>query len=614
MIMAGKEETGTGMKAVLRIAVLAGLLTAGLAPAAAEKSSRKKRPDKQIARYAAVLGTNHLAKDNKDAQGLLLLRLAHKLQPVSDTVLLTLAYLERGKNPPLIPAIITEKKFLKIMLGRADFLRQKELPKNTRVGALAMLYYRVAEQFLPESRQILLGIKKLQVQGTAGEMKTLWKGRINLEGIFANPRKPKRTKKWRLEAIDSHIAECAAAICTNRLAANPEDKGGAMFLRLAGRLDPQNDDFLLTIALLERNREPLRVKTKTTEDGFISTIIERAEYLREKIIGRIPKAGRLCLLYYRFAEWFQPDNPKILLGLQKLKLKGITGELDRLLDGQSALGWILEKSASPPRSKIRTRTVPGLDMVLVWIPAGTFKMGSKKGLRHERPVHEVKISRHFWIGRYEVTQSEYTQIMAKNPSFVKGQERPVEWVNWHEAMAFCQKLTRIMHRAGRLLKAYECRLPTEAEWEYCCRAGSTGKYCFGDDPAKLGNYAWYSDNSGKETQAVGRKKPNAWGLYDMHGNVSEWCLDLARKKPNGLVVTDTYKQTGLTDPLCLTGSRWAICRGSSCVTGAKANRSAYRAARLRLTRGIVSGFRVVIAPIMTDKVKKSLPKRPRRGM
>jgi hypothetical protein len=149
----------------------------------------------------------------------------------------------------------------------------------------------------------------------------------------------------------------------------------------------------------------------------------------------------------------------------------------------------------------------GIEFVM--IQPGEFQIGSA----------EVHISQPFYLGKYPVTQAQWAAVMGNNPSDFKGHpDRPVEKVSWEDAQQFIRDLNA--------RKGSECyRLPTEAEWEYACRAGSTTAYCFGDDEGRLGEYAWYKGNARAHTHSVGKLKPNAWGLYDMHGNVWEWVQD-----------------------------------------------------------------------------------------
>jgi formylglycine-generating enzyme required for sulfatase activity len=184
----------------------------------------------------------------------------------------------------------------------------------------------------------------------------------------------------------------------------------------------------------------------------------------------------------------------------------------------------LAKLGPAPKSSPASVTLDlgkGVVMRLVLIHPGTFMMGSpdsEQGRdRNEGPQHEVVITKPFYMGVTEVTQAQYEAVMATNPSKSKGPTNPVENVSWEDAVDFCRKLSE---KAGKTF-----RLPIEAEWEYACQAGSNTRFSFGDSDSALGDYAWYVSNCEGRTHPVGQKKPNAWGLYDMNGNVCEWCAD-----------------------------------------------------------------------------------------
>ena len=222
-------------------------------------------------------------------------------------------------------------------------------------------------------------------------------------------------------------------------------------------------------------------------------------------------------------------------------------------------------------------TKTGVEMVL--IPAGYFEMGSKHGRDDEKPVHKVWIDS-FLMDKYEVTQAEYEklgQIEAfPNPSHFKGANLPVEQVTWPMAAKFCNARSRF----DGLTPCYnedtaECdfsatgyRLPTEAEWEYACRGGTDTDYSFGGETRKLGDFAWFADNAMKKTHPVGQKKANPWGLFDMHGNVAEWCQDVFDK--------DYYKAGPDRNPRGPAEGKQYVLRGGSWKSPAEAARSSYR--------------------------------------
>ena len=185
---------------------------------------------------------------------------------------------------------------------------------------------------------------------------------------------------------------------------------------------------------------------------------------------------------------------------------------------------------TPAQLALGDPVVNSVGMLLVPIPAGTFTMGEGK------TAHKVTLTQAFYLGVYEVTQQQYEKVMGSKPSNFKGPQNPVEQVSWNDAVEFCRKLSE--------QEGVEYRLPTEAEWEYACRAGTTTKYSFGDIESELADYAWYDENSGDTTHPVGSKKPNAWGLYDMHGNVWEWCEDWYESYPSGSLTDPTGASSG----------------------------------------------------------------------
>lgn len=224
------------------------------------------------------------------------------------------------------------------------------------------------------------------------------------------------------------------------------------------------------------------------------------------------------------------------------------------------------KTKSPPK-ELTVDLGKGVKLELVLIPAGEFLMGppdSDKDVgRNEKPQHRVRITKPFYLGKYPVTQEQWEAVMGSNPSDFKGPKNPVERVSWEDCQTFLGKLNaKVGSGAGKF------QLPSEAQWEYACRAGSTTRYCFGDDESKLGEYAWYGETSGDTTHPVGKKKPNAWGLYDMHGNVWEWCQDWY---DGGY-----YAKSRTDDPTGAATGSYRVDRGGGWLFNASDCRSAFR--------------------------------------
>ena len=245
--------------------------------------------------------------------------------------------------------------------------------------------------------------------------------------------------------------------------------------------------------------------------------------------------------------------------------------------------------APTPSPSAAATLVPLTDMVP--IRAGTF----------QRIKFPVTLTRDFWMGRFEVTQGEFGAVMGRNPSHFTGDSnRPVEKVTFQDATQFCTAITEREQRAGRLVPGYVYRLPTEAEWEYACRAGSTNLFHFGNDSAAADTYAWTAENSDATTHPVGLKQPNAWGLYDMHGNVWEWCHDWF----------EPYPAMPLTDPVGPATSKYRLFKGGGWNQDVDYARASSRF-MMSPSNGIhFVGFRLTLGPALAKPSPYSTQLRP----
>ncbi|MBN1126472.1 MAG: formylglycine-generating enzyme family protein [Sedimentisphaerales bacterium] len=220
------------------------------------------------------------------------------------------------------------------------------------------------------------------------------------------------------------------------------------------------------------------------------------------------------------------------------------------------------------------KTKTGVEMVL--IPGGHFDMGSSSGSPDEAPEHRVEISS-FWMDRYEVTQQQYAKFPLPDPSHFKHPQHPAEQINWTDAIEYCNERSFEENlqpcydlETGKCdFQANGYRLPTEAEWEYACRAGTTTKYSFGNEERRLGEFAWFRANAIGKTHPVGQKQANPWGLFDIHGNVREWCNDYYSKT--------AYIDASEKNSKESTTGRERVVRGGGWDSSFDSCRSAYRA-------------------------------------
>ncbi len=259
-----------------------------------------------------------------------------------------------------------------------------------------------------------------------------------------------------------------------------------------------------------------------------------------------------------------PGDYAFEVRLKGYKIASVSGTL--AAKNELHLNAVLKKIRAPEEGQ--AWPVPDLYLEMVYIRPGTFTMGSpvsEQGRRNDEIQHSAILTKGFWLGKTVVTQGQWKALMGGNRSLFKnaGRDAPVENVSWTDAMEFCRKLTERERQAGRMTEGYEYTLPTEAQWEYACRAGTTGPFA---GSGNLDSMGWYSSNSGTTTHPVAQKQANAWGLYDMHGNVWEWCRDWY----------GNYPGRSVTDPIGPSSGSLRVYRGGGWASIAQRCRSAYR--------------------------------------
>jgi formylglycine-generating enzyme required for sulfatase activity len=317
-----------------------------------------------------------------------------------------------------------------------------------------------------------------------------------------------------------------------------------------------------------------RLEKATREDQQAK---ERAERLAEALRQQQAEAARRCQVSGCTNDKASGSSFCSEHKCQKCNLQAVTNSLCSAHQppkpsGPEGFTYLREKTYTCGGKSYTVKEYrhnqTGMEFVL--IPGGTFEMGSNDGESNEKPVHTVTV-RPFLMSKYETTQAVWQKIMQSDPSHFKGDNRPVEQVSWNDCQTFCQKTG--------------LSLPSEAQWEYACRAGVTGKWYFGDSESQLGEYGWYGSNPGSQTHDVGGKKPNAFGLYDMSSNVWEWCQDWYHGSYNGA----PRDGSAWENP---TGS-YRVSRGGSWDSLAGGLRSAYRFRVVPSLRFIFLGLRCV---------------------
>jgi formylglycine-generating enzyme required for sulfatase activity len=315
--------------------------------------------------------------------------------------------------------------------------------------------------------------------------------------------------------------------------------------------------------------------------------------------------------YHQLVKFFHPDRHQTNPGLLR-KATEETKKLNLAYERVCKVFGAGRRSAPEKRKHDKPSRAEGSDnppvhgqafiilscgVKLNWVAPGRFQMGSPAAeagrSNDEGPQTEVRISRGFWLGIFTVTQEEWKAVaedvsgLNPEPSYFRGNRLPVEQVSWDDCQKWLQELNTVEEAGNRLPHSFQYRLPTEAEWEFACRAGTSTRFHFGDSDGQLADYAWYSGNSRNQIHPVGEKKINGWGFYDMHGNVWEWCEDWYGGPLPGGSVTDP-KGPVLGANRVFRGGSWGIAP-SRC-------RSAYRVWNKPGYRDYTIGFRIALAP------------------
>jgi formylglycine-generating enzyme required for sulfatase activity len=428
----------------------------------------------------------------------------------------------------------------------------------------------VAAQWSVESWAVALGVKitslstvpqKPATSVIASPRTTSAAVSVDLAALALHHRENARQKQVEIELHRIEAAK-AATLASQR---QEEEKARTEQLELEARANAvcaqkqaiefaeKSRDFETAVQLLEEIDPKWRNRTLFKK---MSDYRDRVSHLNATIHDAVHK-GRISFLRSHVREL--------------LKLQPRRDDMRRLLE------------VLPDEPEVARELTNAIGMKFLLICPGEFTMGSKAGI-NETPPHRVEITQPFYLGIYPVTQAEYRTVIGTNPSHFVGDPRlPVENVDWNAAVSFGEALTQ---SHGKDQPGMRYCLPTEAEWEYACRASSTSTWCFGDDEKLLYEYAWFDKNSRLRTHPVGERKPNVWGLHDMHGNIWEWCQD-------GYDASAYERRRAMPQDPCGTG-RHKVCRGGAWQVPAQRCRSAAREYYNSTFRDYHTGFRLVL--------------------
>jgi formylglycine-generating enzyme required for sulfatase activity len=501
-------------------------------------------------------------------------------QPAFLTLLCEKAYELASKDPS---GYATATAAMDLLAGKVPDKKAECLRNN---AALYQKQYAAArgEEKKKAGESVITALGALaEVQATAGDTDAAG---MTLRQAVAVATAIKSENKAALLARLENLApqqkaEKQIAAIQARLDANPKDAASRkelVRLYLVEMDNPAEAAKFLDETLDEATRKYVPAAARPVEAAPEAACTELGDWYKGLADQAATPASKGAMLrraqayYQRFLELHTATD---------LGRTAATLTLKRIEEALAKLG-----PAPEPKSSAATLTLDlgnGVTMKLVLIRAGKFTMGSpdsEEGRKaDEGPQHEVTISKHFYMGMTEVTQAQFEAVMGTNPSQFKGPTNPVDSISWDEAAEFCRKLSEKTRKP--------VRLPTGAEWEYACRAGSKTRFSFGDSDSVLGDYAWFASNSGGKTNPVGQRKPNAWGLYDMHGNVAEWCADWY----------GPYSSEASVDPQGPASGGSRVVRGGAwCDVGSRCFRCASHSGTVPSRRPNLFGFRCAMTP------------------